>query len=220
MAVWQRERSAVTRDAFDVYVTILRDTNELNTRRRQLDSLYVTLITFILSGEAFVAFNSTFTDWLFVAVVVGISWVGITVNSRWRDGARSIDEILEHRYKFLRSLETQNPFTYIGATFFSDEWKSFYSKRTDAKSADAKSADAKSADAKSADAKSADAKRVDKKFRTTTGRLQRTFTAVFILIPLSVIALTAINTIPSLHDAIPPYVLQHIQPLAMPTRQP
>lgn len=133
-------------------------------------------------------------------MVVGISWVGITVNSRWRDGARSIDEILEHRYKFLRSLETQNPFTYIGATFFSDEWENFNSKR--------------------ADAKSADAKRVEKKFRTTTGRLQRTFTAVFILLPLSVIALTAINTIPSLHDAIPPYVLQHIQPLAMPTRQP
>ncbi len=180
----------VARDAFDVYVTTLQDTNKLNERRRQLDSLYVTLITFILGGEAYVAFNSTFTNWLPALAATGVSLVGIAVNARWRDGLRSIDQILDHRYQFLRKLEDSDLFRNIGATLFTDEWREIYSKR------------------------------IDRKFKSVTGRLQSTFTTVFVLIPLAVTALTAVDTVPLLHSAIPAPILQYIQPLPAPVTRP
>ena len=80
-------------DVFDVYQTIIKDTNEMNARRRQLDSLYVALITFILTGEAYVAFYSAFTNWLLVFVTIGISLVGGSVTARWRDGLDDLDGI-------------------------------------------------------------------------------------------------------------------------------
>lgn len=172
-------------DKFDVYATMIKDTNEMNSRRRQLDSLYVTIITLIMTGAAYVAFYSALNNWLLVAVSVGVSVVGIVVTNRWRDGLRNLDKILDHRYEFLRNLEASDELLAIGATLYSDEWNNgFYGLHK------------------------------DKRARSVTNRLQLTFISVFILIPLALAALTAIDTIPALHSLIPAQILHYIAPIA------
>jgi hypothetical protein len=176
-------------DTFDVYATIIKDTNEMNARRRQLDSLYVTLITFILTGEAYVAFYSAFNNWLLVFATIGISIIGGAVTARWRDGLRNLDEILEYRYEYLRNLEKQQEMSDIGATLYSQEWKDIYEPR-----------------------------KVNKKFRSVTNRLQWIFMAVFIVIPLLLLSLTAVETIPFVHSFIPSQALPFIRPLVSPSK--
>ncbi|HEX8981148.1 MAG TPA: hypothetical protein VF792_00125 [Ktedonobacterales bacterium] len=175
-------------DVFDVYETVIKDTNSLNDRRRQLDSLYVTLIIFILTGDAYLAFYSVFNNWLLVAVTVGISLVGGAVTTRWREGLSNIVKILDHRYDYLRTLEQTDDLKALGASVYSEEWKKIYKPRN------------------------------DKRFRSVTNRLQLTFIVVFILIPCVLAALTAIETIPAIHGLIPLAVLQYIRPIVPITR--
>ncbi|HZC08258.1 MAG TPA: hypothetical protein VE338_21675 [Ktedonobacterales bacterium] len=174
----------MTHDSFDVYATIIKDTNEMNARRRQLDSLYVTLITLILTADAYVAFYSSFTNWLLVFATIGISIVGGAVTTRWRDGLHNLDEILNFRYTFLRDLEASDEMKAIGATLYSQEWNHIYGPRQ------------------------------DKRFRSVTNRLQLTFIIVFVLIPLVLLGLTVAETIPVVHALIPSQVIPFIAPLA------
>lgn len=171
-------------DAFDVYITIIKDTNELNGRRRQLDSLYVTLIIVILTGDAYVAFYSAFNNWLLVVVTIGIGVVGGAVTSRWRAGLRNLDEILDHRYAFLRTLEKTSTLQALGANLYSKEWNAIYVHRK------------------------------DRRFRSVTNSLQLTFIVVFFLIPLMLAALTAVDTIPVVHSLVPAQVFPYIRPVA------
>ncbi|HEX8729302.1 MAG TPA: hypothetical protein VF739_11800 [Ktedonobacterales bacterium] len=181
-------------DTFDVYATIIKDTNEMNARRRQLDSLYVTLITFILTGEAFVAFYSAFNNWLLVFVTIGISIVGSAVTARWRDGVRNLDKILNFRYEYLRKLEAEQEMINLGATFYTQEFNINYKPHEDQHS------------------------HQDKRFRTVTNRLQWTFMAVFIVVPLLLLSLTAVETIPFVHSFIPSQALPFIRPLVSPPK--
>lgn len=176
-------------DVFDVYQTIIKDTNEMNARRRQLDSLYVTLITVILTADAYVAFFSAFDNWLLVAVTIGISVVGWAITSRWRDGLSDLEAILQYRYTYLRDLEKNEEMKAIGATLYGQEWKDIYERR-----------------------------QANKRFRSVTSRLQVTFLIIFILIPLILAALTAVETIPTLHGVIPAQILPLIRPLALPSK--
>ncbi len=184
-------------DVFDVYATIIKDTNEINARRRQLDSMYVTLITFILTGEAYVAFYSTFTNWLLVAITIGISLVGGTVTARWRDGLRNLDGFLDLRYGFLRKLEAHDDMVAIGATIYSQEWERLYNPHPD---------------------KQDKPYRLLKRYQTVTARLQRIFITVFIAIPILLLCITALETIPLIHSLIPTQVLPLIQPLVAPPK--
>ncbi len=170
-------------DVFDVYSAIIKDTSELNDRRRQLDSLYVTLITFILTGDAYVAFNSAFNNWFLVVVTMGISMVGWTVTTRWRAGLRNLSKILEHRYEYLRSLEQTDELKLLGANVYTIEWERFYKPGT------------------------------DRRFRSVTNSLQVTFLVVFVFIPTVLLALTAIETIPLIHGFIPAAIMQYIRPI-------
>ena len=183
-AVQRKKDTPMSHDVFDVYATIIKDTNEMNDRRRQLDSLYVTLITVILTGDAYVAFFSAFNNWLLVIVTIGVSVVGATVTTRWRAGLHNIDEILNHRYQFLRGLEETEELRALGASVYSAEWESIYKRR--------------------------EARRV----RSVTNSLQLIFIGVFILIPIVLTGLTAVETIPALQSLVPPAVMQHIGPLA------
>jgi hypothetical protein len=175
--------ASMAHDVFDVYETVIKDTNSLNDRRRQLDSLYVTLIIFILTGDAYLAFYSAFNNWLLVFVTIGVSLVGGAVTTRWREGLKNIDEILDHRYVFLRTLEQSDAMKALGASVYSDEWETIYKPRK------------------------------DKRYRSVTNRLQITFLVVFILIPIVLAALTTIETVPVIHDLIPLSILQFIRPL-------
>lgn len=184
----------MSHDVFDVYATIIKDTNEMNARRRQLDSLYVTLITFILTGDAYVAFYSAFNNWLLVFVTIGISIVGGAVTARWREGIHNLDNILNFRYTFLRKLEVEQEMIDIGATFYTQEFNILYKPHEDQQS------------------------HQDKRFRTVTNRLQRTFMAVFIVVPLVLLSLTAVETIPFVHSLIPTQALPFIRPLVSPPK--
>ena len=187
----------MTHDIFDVYATIIKDTNEMNDRRRQLDSLYVALITFILTGEAYVAFYSAFTNWLLVFTTIGISLVGGAVTARWRDGLRSLDEILNFRYEYLRNLEAHAEMIAIDATLYGDEWEHIYKPRQN---------------------KQDKRYRLLKQFRTVTARLQLIFIIVFIVIPLLLLCVTALETVPLIHGLIPAQILPLIQPLIAPSK--
>jgi hypothetical protein len=170
-------------DVFDVYETVIKDTNSLNDRRRQLDSLYVTLITFILTGDAYLTVYCTFDNWLLVFVTIGVGLVGSAVISRWGEGLKNIDDILNHRYEFLRNLEQDPAMVALGASVYREEWQAIYKPRK------------------------------EKNYRTVTSRLQVTFLAVFILIPVLLIALTAVETIPAVHDLVPTIILHYIHPI-------
>lgn len=144
---------------FDLYDTIIRDTTELSNRRRQLDSLYVTLITFILTGEAYLAFYSyshALDNWVIAGTAGAMSLVGLIVTTRWRGGQRNIGNLLRHRYKFLRELEQRDELKKLGATVFTEEWKQFYQKYDDGGA-----------------------------FHSITVGLQLTFAAIFLAIPIA-----------------------------------
>lgn len=202
----------MTHDIFDVYATIIKDTNEMNDRRRQLDSLYVALITFILTGEAYVAFYSAFTNWLLVFITIGISLVGGAVTARWRDGLRSLDEILNFRYEYLRKLEAHDEMIAIGATLYGDEWEHIYKPRQDKQGKGNKRNKQDQQDQQDKRYRSL------KRFRTVTSRLQLIFIIVFFAIPLLLLCITALETIPLIHSLIPAQILPLIGPLVAPTK--
>ncbi len=151
-------------DEFDLYDTIIRDTSEVSSRRRQLDSMYVTLITFILTGEAYLAFYSysqSYDNWVVVSAAAVISLLGMLVTWRWHSGQKQIGRVLENRYKFLRKLEDSAQLKGLGATIFTEEWNKFY------------------------------APRYGSAFGKLTISLQFTFMAVFILVPVLFVYATA-----------------------------
>jgi hypothetical protein len=151
-------------DEFDLYDTIIRDTSEVSSRRRQLDSMYVTLITFILTGEAYLAFYSyskSYNNWVVVVAAAVISLLGLLVTFRWHSGQQKIGKVLQNRYDFLRKLEATSQLQSLGANIFTEEWGKFYAPRYGAA------------------------------FRKLTISLQVTFMLVFILIPLLFVYSTA-----------------------------
>jgi hypothetical protein len=176
-------------DVFDVYATIIKDTNELNARRQQIDSLYVTLLTFILTGDAYVAFYSAFNNWLLVLATIGICFLAGAVTARWREGIHNLVNILDFRYAYVRGLEAHPEMIAIGATYFTQEYgEKFYRPIR------------------------------EKQFLYVTYRLQTTFMAVFIVIPLVLLSLTAVETIPFIHSFIPSQALPFIRPLVSPPK--
>lgn len=164
-------------DEFDLYDTIIKDTSELSSRRRQLDGLYVTLITFILTGEAYLAFytySHSLDNWVLASAAVATSLVGLIVTTRWRDGQRNIGKILRHRYQFLRKLERTETLQRLGATVFTEEWEQIYGSND------------------------------NPWFHSVTVGLQVTFALIFVLIPIPFIIATASHSIPALRSLISP----------------
>ena len=158
----------MSRDAFDVYKVTIEDTNQLNFRRHATDSFYVALLTFVLTGDAYVAYSATFDRWLPAIITLGIAAVGLAILARWRQSASDFSEILAHRYAFLRRLEETPELANAGATVFSEEYAKIYKSQDIGKHAN------------------------------TTKALQNVFFIVFLLIPLVLIGLTAANLIPAL----------------------
>lgn len=161
------------RDEMDVYQIVIGDTNEINRRRQMMDSLYVAVISLILSGDAYAAFTSRFDSWVDVAVTAGTGIVGFLVTARWRQALKDLDKILEHRYEFLRNLEALPALSSLGAAIYTREYEKFYKDRP------------------------------TRRFRSATKRLQTIFQVVFVLIPIALAALTAVHTIPSIDHYIP-----------------
>ncbi|MGO8949803.1 MAG: hypothetical protein ACLQUY_19545 [Ktedonobacterales bacterium] len=164
-------------DAFDVYKVIIEDTNHLNLRRQATDSFYVALLTFVLTGDAYVAYNAKFDSWPPDTLTLGIAAVGLAILARWRQSSSDFSQILGYRYAFLRRLEERPELSNAGATVFSEEYAKIY--------------------------KSQDVG----KHTNTTKALQNVFIIVFLLIPLILIGLTAANLIPAARQDLLPGIL-------------
>lgn len=160
-------------DEMDVYQTVIGDTNEINRRRQTMDSLYVSLISLILTGDAYAAFVSRLDSWLNVVATVGAGIVGLAVIARWRQALKDLDAILNVRYAFLRSLEALPSLSSIGAKLYTHEYEKVYALRSAGR------------------------------FRSATKRLQTIFQAVFVIIPVALAVPTATHTIPWLSQFIP-----------------
>jgi hypothetical protein len=122
-------------DVFDVYVAAIDDTNQINTRRQSIDSLYTTIVTLILTGDVYVAITSGFRTWFGAITTAAIMVAGLSVIMNWRRAQRELDEILDVRYEFLRNLEKQEAMQTIGATLVTLEYVRVYQNRASRKTA-------------------------------------------------------------------------------------
>ena len=164
-------------DKFDLYDTIIRSTSDLSSQRRQLDGLYVTLITFILTGEAYLAYyaySHKLENWVLTSVAVAASLVGLIFTIRWLAGQNRTEAILRHRYEFLRKLEGAQALQELGATVFTEEWDRIYKKRD------------------------------NRWFQGVTTSLQIIFVLIFLAIPLPFIIAMASQSIPAIRNLLPP----------------
>lgn len=122
-------------DAFDVYVAAIDDTNQINSRRQSIDTLYTTIVTLILTGDVYVAVSSGFRNWFGVLVTFAIMLAGLNVIGNWRRAQKELDEILDVRYEFLRALEKQDAMQAIGASLITLEYERVYRSRLSGKTA-------------------------------------------------------------------------------------
>src|SRR5262249_20509300 len=95
-----------------------------------------------------------------------------------------LNHILKVRYDFLRKLEETPSLQALGATMLNDEWDKVYEPRD------------------------------NRKYISATRRLQAIFRTIFWVIPILLALLTAINTIPGIHQVVPQFILQFARPLS------
>jgi hypothetical protein len=117
------------REVFDVYKTILHDTRELDKRREDLENRYITLMTFALAGDAYVAATSQLNNWLSVLVTSAIGLFGLATTRRYSRIVRDLVAVLNNRYVWLRNLESSPELARIGANALTDEFKQIYQYR-------------------------------------------------------------------------------------------
>jgi hypothetical protein len=125
-AVEAADPAATGHDVFDVYVAAIQDTNELKNYGQRIDSVYVTILTLILAGDAYVAASSRLDGWVPVVVTIGIGIIGLIFCQRWRRGLRNLNTILTFRYEWLRDLEDTAQLRGIGANLLKTEYKDVY----------------------------------------------------------------------------------------------
>jgi hypothetical protein len=113
-------QAMLSHDLFDVYAVAIEDTNQLKSYGQRIDSVYVTIVTLILAGDAYVAANSKFDNWLSVVVTGGIGIVGVAFCLRWLRGLSSVNDILVHRYEWLRNLESTAELEHLRANLFTE----------------------------------------------------------------------------------------------------
>ncbi len=165
-------------DPFDVYTVAIEDTNQLKSYGQRIDGVYVTILTLILAGDGYVAAASRFDSWIPVAVTAGIGLVGLVFCQRWLHGLTNLNEILSHRYQWLRDLESTAELKRIGANLFTSEYNNVYQPSE-----------------------------FDRVARRRNRQIQHVFRIIFVAIPLllGLITLAATNPwLPWLHPYIVP----------------
>jgi hypothetical protein len=162
-------------DLFDVYSVAIEDTNELKNYGQRIDSMYVTILTLILAGDAYVAAGARFDTWVPVAATAGIGLVGLAFCLRWLRGLANLNQILNHRYQWLRDLEAEPELQRVGADLFTKEYEVVYEK-----------------------------KGLDAVARRRARQIQIIFLAIFIAIPAILALATFAATNPWIHFSIEP----------------
>lgn len=114
---------------FEVYKTVLADTHEVDQRRENLENAYITLMTFSLAGDGYLAVTSRFDNWLPVVLSVGIGLFALAATARYARAVRTIVAALNNRYAWLRNLESTPELAGIGANVVTEEYKRVYQAR-------------------------------------------------------------------------------------------
>ncbi len=123
------ERAAPQRDFFDVYRVAIDDLHHTKDLAQKIDSLYVTIVTLLLTADAYEIATTRFDSWTSTFATVGVALIGITVTGRWRKGADNLFNITTNRYKWLRDAEDtlKHPeMKEIGANIFTQEYDDVY----------------------------------------------------------------------------------------------
>ncbi|MGH2518109.1 MAG: RipA family octameric membrane protein, partial [Ktedonobacterales bacterium] len=170
--------SPALHNLFDVYTVAIDDTNQLRSYGQRIDSVYVTIVTLILAGDAYVAASAKFDNWIPVIVTAGVGFVGIAFCQRWLRGMTNLNEILSQRYTWLRKLESMPELAELGANLFSSEYAAIYRP-----------------------------KEYEKVARRRNRQIQRIFRLIFLLIPLFLALATCVATNPWFQLHIEPLTL-------------
>lgn len=167
----------VERGIFELYKTVLADTHEVSKRRENLESGYITLMTFALAGDGYLAATTRFDNWLPVVLSTGIGLFALAATARYSRALRTLVATLNNRYAWLRNLETTPELAALGATVLTEEYKHVYHAR---------------------EAGGAAARVLN---------LSAIFVVAFLAIPLLLAALTITAHIPEVHQLIHPLAM-------------
>jgi hypothetical protein len=114
------------RDFFDVYKLALDDLHRTKSLGQKIDSLYVSILSLLLTADAYEIATTRLNSWVPVAATAGVAVIGIAVASRWRRGTYDLFKITTNRYAWLRAAEQTPAMKKIGANVFTQEWQAVY----------------------------------------------------------------------------------------------
>ncbi len=101
-----QESSNQKHDFFDAYKVAIDDLHRTKNLAQKIDSLYVTILTLLLTADAYETATTKFSSWVPVVATAGVAFIGLAINGRWRKGASNLFRIITNRYAWLREAET------------------------------------------------------------------------------------------------------------------
>jgi hypothetical protein len=116
-------------DFFDVYKVAINDLHHMKSLGQRIDSFYLTIITLLLTADAYEIGTSKFDSWVPVVATAGVAIIGVAVTARWLQGAANLYQLTNYRYSWLRKLEnpdTRPEMREISVNIFTDEYKDVY----------------------------------------------------------------------------------------------
>ncbi|HZC79126.1 MAG TPA: hypothetical protein VE258_15340 [Ktedonobacterales bacterium] len=117
------------RDFFDVYKVAIDDLHRTRSLAQNIDTMYVTIVTLLLTADAYEIATAKFDSWVPIVATAGVALIGLAIASRWRRGAANLFKIVTNRYAWLRSAEDARmhpEMAQIGADIFTQEYKAVY----------------------------------------------------------------------------------------------
>lgn len=184
---------APRRDFFDVYRLAIEDLQATKALGQRIDSFYITILTLLLTADAYEIATSHFATWTSTVVTAGVAVVGLAVTARWRQGAANLYRLVRNRYGWLRDAEDpalHPEMSAMGANIFSQEYLAVYHKRPH------------TSPVKEADQGAANQERSVTVFYNRTVFLQALSMAVFVAIPVIIGAVTWLTLNPTVMLAI------------------
>lgn len=189
----------VTPDFFSVYRVAIDDLHHTRELGQKIDSLYVTIVTLLLTADAYEIAATRFDNWTAVIATVGVALIGVAVTGRWRKGADNLYQITRNRYGWLRDAEDSNKhpeMARIGANIFTQEYSAVYAPQTSQNRRRPRSAPAQIQEESGVT-----------RFYYRTLFLQSLCLFVFIAIPVILTAVTYLNMNPALIHAVQQAIL-------------
>jgi hypothetical protein len=172
----------------------LDDLHRTRSLAQKFDTFYLTVITLLLTADAYEIATTKFDSWVPVVATSGVACIGLAVALRWQRGAANLYTLITNRYSWLREAEKHPDMRQIGADIFSQEFKQVYGSDMPKKKRVKPSAAKDPLSEQEADRKS--------RFYSSTLVLQILCVLVFVAVPvvLGVVTFFTLN----------PTVLQHI----------